>query len=302
MARIAQIIPYFGRWPEWIELYLYSCSRNQMMDFIIYTDCQTESLPEYDNVKIVKTTISEYERLVSMRLGIDYKMASHYKLTDLKPFLGAIHEEELKDYDFWSFGDIDLCYGDLSSLINENNLRRYELITTHCYHIAGHLTVIRNNSYYRDICFKIADWRTKLIDNKHYSLDEGEWSQLVCLKLKWGRAMWKYLIRRLKVTDFFTFMDNYNKLFIRKQLLKEYYTSPAPNANEKWEYNLKNGNITDGNGRNLPYLHFLFFKKTPWLKTENHWHDNYYRLTENVDNYHKIEFSLEGINGIKVAQ
>lgn len=42
--KIAIIIPYFGRFPEWIDLFFYSCSCNQMIsdntrvDWFIFTD------------------------------------------------------------------------------------------------------------------------------------------------------------------------------------------------------------------------------------------------------------------------
>lgn len=38
MNQIAFIIPYFGKWPEWMDLYLYSCSRQKNIDFIFYTN------------------------------------------------------------------------------------------------------------------------------------------------------------------------------------------------------------------------------------------------------------------------
>ena len=33
-AKIAMIVPYFGKWPEWMDLYLYSCSKNPQVDFL----------------------------------------------------------------------------------------------------------------------------------------------------------------------------------------------------------------------------------------------------------------------------
>ena len=98
--KVAQVIPYFGKWPEWIELYMYSCGRNDMVDFIFYTDCE---IPEhnYPNTIFHKCSFEDYQHLVSERLNIEYKIKSAYKLTDLKPFLGAIHERELLGYDFY---------------------------------------------------------------------------------------------------------------------------------------------------------------------------------------------------------
>lgn len=194
--KIAQIIPYFGKWPEWIELYMYSCGRNRMIDFIFYTDCP---LPKHQYVNTIfrQCSFDDYKRLVSGRLGIDYRIASAYKLTDLKPFLGVVHEKELKDYDFWGFGDIDLVYGDLSMVVNEKTLTKYDLLTTHSYHIAGHFTLCRNNDYYRNLCFKLKDWQRGLVEDLHHGYDEAEWSDLVFPNLRWIKALYNKVIRRL---------------------------------------------------------------------------------------------------------
>lgn len=298
MASVAQIIPYFGKWPEWIDLYLYSCSRNPMIDFIIYTDCPADGLCLYPNVKIVRSTVGEYERLVSSRLGMDYRLVSPYKLTDLKPFLGAIHSAELEQYDFWSFGDIDLCYGDLSIVLNDANLRKYDLITTHCYHIAGHLTVVRNNDYYRNLCFKISDWQTKITDSKHYALDEGEWSQLVYPNIRYLRFAWSHFFKSLKLFSFFTFLNITNKLINRRQLFYEYNTSPAPKENEEWVYDVNRGRVFNPEGKELPYIHFLFFKKTQWHESEFYWKEDFYKLRNDFANTDKVIVSSKGIAAI----
>lgn len=266
-----------------------------MIDFIFYTDCDTSTLPEYENVSYKKISFKDYCALVGMRLNIKYNIKSPYKLTDLKPFLGAVHMAELEGYDFWSFGDLDLCYGDLSKVVNEASLSKYELITTHCYHIAGHMTIMANNEYYRNLCFKIDNWERRLIEDRHYAFDENEWSMLVYPRLYIGRFLWKYLVRRLKVTDFFSFLDKYNRMFNPNQLFREFYTSPAPQPDEKWIYDTQTGRVVDPKGRELPYIHFLFFKKTPWFDTDCYWGKDFYQLEKNVERYPAIEISLNGI-------
>lgn len=266
-----------------------------MIDFIFYTDCDISGFMTYDNVRFIRLSLAEYCDLVSKRLNIEYTISNPYKLTDLKPFLGSIHREEIREYEFWSFGDIDLCYGNLSMVINDSNLSKYDLLTTHCYHIAGHLTILKNNDYYNNLCFKINRWKDKIVEDKHYGLDENEWSKLVYPNLFIGRLLWKYLVKKLKITDFFSFLNKYNSIFNRKQLFWEYYTSPAPKPGQKWYYNLNNGIITDSKNQKLPYLHFLFFKKTPWLKTDNFWSEGFYQINNSIEKCSAIEISLDGI-------
>lgn len=304
--KVAQIIPYFGKWPEWIELYMYSCGHNPMVDFIFYTDCP---LPKhlYENTKFHQCSFGEYRELVGNRLGIDYNIKSAYKLTDLKPFLGVIHEEELKDYDFWGFGDIDLIYGDLSMLVNEKNLAKYDLLTTHNYHIAGHFTLCRNNDHYRNLCFKIKNWRQGLVENVHHGYDEAEWSNLAYPQLKWIHALHRKFLSKFGV-KLFTVLDILNKIIGGRRLFVEYFTSPNPapvNAvTQEWRYYPEVGvmqkiNDVGGVGNvEIPYLHFLFFKKTPWLETEYYWREGFYQLDADFEKYHSVLFDWQKIEGV----
>lgn len=291
--KVAQIIPYFGKWPEWIELYFYSCGRNSMVDFIFYTDCPLPKY-QYKNTIFHQCTYNDYCNLISKRLNIDYHCRMPYKLTDLKPFIGIIHEQELKDYDFWGMGDLDLVYGNLGMVINNANLDKYDVITTHNYHIAGHCCFCRNNRYYRNLCFKIQDWEQKITNEKAMSIDEGEWSDLVCPHIRTIRRIHNYLFKLFNI-HYFKVLDILNPILHPKVHLHEYWTSPQPKINEEWIYMCKENHITDPYLRELPYLHFLFFKKTPWLKVDLYWKKGFWTLNKPIESYSKILINIKGI-------
>lgn len=291
--KVAQVIPYFGKWPEWIELYFYSCGKNPMVDFIFYTDCP---LPKhlYSNTIFHQCSYKEYCSLISQKLNINFQCKNSYKLTDLKPFIGIIHELELKKYDFWGMGDLDLVYGNLGMIINDITLNKYDVITTHNYHIAGHCCFCRNNDYYRNLCFKIKNWKQKIISEKAMSIDEGEWSDLVCPHIKTIRRIYKYLCKPFKI-HYFQVLDILNPILHSKIHLHEYWTSPQPKIGEQWTYKCKDNYIIDFQQHKLPYLHFLFFKKTPWLKTNLYWKNNYFRINEAIEKYNEIIIDCESI-------
>ncbi len=303
--KVAQIIPYFGKWPEWIELYFYSCGQNPNIDFIIYTDCK---IPQYSyaNIKFITISFKNYCKLVECNLGVNYSIESSYKLTDLKPFIGYIHQEELRKYDFWGFGDLDLVYGDLSMIVNDKILERYELVTTHNYHIAGHFTICKNNEYWRTLCFKIKNWQKLLTDKQHYSLDENAWSGLVNPYIKYIHRIYQLLLRPFGI-HYFTALDLLNPIFTRKCLFREYWTSPHADPEngtaKEWVYDLKYHKIFDYRSRELPYLHFLFFKKTDWLDTQYYWKEGYWKINMGVQNnlpnysYKKIIFNHKEVKG-----
>ena len=303
--KIAQIIPYFGKWPEWINLYFYSCSQNPMMDFIYYTDCP---IPEkkYNNLFFHKCSFDEYKSFVSRRLGIDYRNVSPYKLTDLKPFLGLVHEQELRDYVFWAFGDIDLVYGNLSRWINEITLTKYDIITTHAYRIAGHFCIIRNNDYYRNLCLKIKDWQVGLCENRHYAYDELAWSQLVNTWEHFISRLYRYFLCNLGFSRDRVF-GVMNRLLYKKIYNQELLTTPYPQPvsyEEKtypltWEYDLRKGTILSPDGAILPYLHFMAFKKCQYVDTEQYWKEDFYNVDFPIEQYKSIHFNYKGVFGIK---
>lgn len=120
--KIAFIIPYFGRWPEWMPLYLYSCSRQKGIDFLFFTDCERPGRT-YPNTRFFPISFADYCQKVSSALAIGFRPSSPYKLCDLKPFYGLIHREELSGYDWWGFGDMDVVYGSIctSSFSNKQD-------------------------------------------------------------------------------------------------------------------------------------------------------------------------------------
>lgn len=112
-------------------------------------------------------------------------------------------------------GDLDLVYGNLSMIINDSNMDRYDVLTSHNYHIAAHCCFCRNNDYYRNLCFKIVDWKRKITNEKPISLDEGEWSDLVCPHIRTIRRIYKYLCSPFGI-HYFNVLDVLNPIFHKK--------------------------------------------------------------------------------------
>lgn len=279
MPKVAIIIPYFGEFPKWFNLYLFSCSKNPFIDFLFFTDCTP---PEriYANTKFHKISFEEYCLQISSTLGIKFFPNHAYKLCDVKPFYGYIHKKELISYDYWGFGDIDLIYGDLSILLNNRDLKRYDLITTHADRVAGHFTVIRKDSPYTEACFQIKDWKKKLESNQIFIVDEQDLTNLVHPFMRWLLKLYG-VIRRYTEIDLYSFLKYPNIItnLFTSHKLKEYYTTPRPKPNQVWKYDLSTNKIMDPFHRDLPYLHFLFFKKTSyWEENKNYWKDDFWQI------------------------
>ena len=297
--KVAIIIPYFGKFPVYFDLFLYSCSLNNGIDWIFFTDCEIP-IKVYPNTIFKQVSFKDYCKRVSDELNISFSPQTPYKLCDLKPFYGVIHKTELNGYDFWGFGDCDLIYGDLMSFFKEK-FERYNFITTHRARVAGHLTFVKNNSRYTTMCFKIPYWQDKLCDHKHHGLDEAEYTALVYPGYKFFARLFNYILNPLRIIKDETYFNLINALFcnrLTKVWFKEYYTTPLPSPEDI--YISKKNKVFRGNDCfELPYIHFLFFKKTPYVQTDKYWNDGYYKIS-NIERMiateREVMITLDGIS------
>lgn len=281
--RIALIMPYFGKWPEWIDLFFYSCGKNTFIDFHVFTDCvKPHYLPH--NVFYNIVSWDEYCAKVSRVLKLDFR-SSHksYKLCDLRPFYGLIHEDIIQYYDFWGYGDIDLCYGNLRRWINDCVLQKYDVISSHANRLSGHFCLVRNNDELRNAAFKFHNWSQRLQDEKVYGFDEYDFTEYFIPNIKWVHRLHRYVGKLLGIGHYKFFSLMIPLFTMNKRMhFKEMNTSPAPQAHEEWKYDIKKGEIYAPNGKSLPYLHFLFFKKTPFYDATIYWKDDYWRVSSEV--------------------
>lgn len=255
---ICFIIPYFGRWPFWMPLFLESCRTNPDIDWLLFSDCgEPEGLPA--NVRVEPVTYADYCSLVSDRLGISFSPVNPYKLCDLKPALGFIHQEQLRGYDFWAFGDLDLIYGRLRRYFTDERLARYDLFSTHARRVSGHLCLIRNTDVMRQLFMRMPHWQERLGDQEHHALDEGAFSRL-------------FLWRKNFPKPLFNLVGRFNPLRRRSEFIEAFST---PSGCIPWidggfhfphRWFWRDGCLTndqDGD-RQFPYFHFAIWKRGEW--------------------------------------
>lgn len=132
------IIPYFGRMPDYFNLWLKSAESNPDYNFFIYTDLDLKVKTD-SNVKIKKMSFVELKRRIKNLFGNDIKLKNPYKLCDYRPAYGMIFQDDIKDFDFWGFCDIDLIFGDLNKFIPRNVFEEYDKIFYH-----GHFCLMKN--------------------------------------------------------------------------------------------------------------------------------------------------------------
>lgn len=305
MNKIALIIPYFTAYPPiWLNLNFYSCSKQSNIDFIYFTDCDEiiHLASKYSNIICHKISFEDYCNNVSNRLGLAFHPQHAYKLCDLKPFYGFIHEDILKQYDFWGYGDNDLVYGNLEVLTSDNMLSSYDVITTMSERIAGHFAIFRNNEKYRTLGFKCPQWKEHLLLSEHVGFDESDWVRLVLPEKRILTAIYKSLFKPFM--SYGKWVEMTYRLYSNKwnrKFTKEMFTTPIPKDGDVWTYDNKTGKIIAPDGRELPYLHFLFFKKTKYLETDKYWKNDFWKI-DNVGDCSEITdiyFSVNEVNDKK---
>jgi len=305
MNKIALIIPYFTAYPPiWLNLNFYTCSKQSNIDFVYFTDCDEiiYLASKYSNIICHKISFEDYCNNVSNRLGLAFHPQHAYKLCDLKPFYGFIHEDILKQYDFWGYGDNDLVYGNLEVLTSDNMLSSYDVITTMSERIAGHFAIFRNNEKYRTLGFKCPQWKEHLLLNEHVGFDESDWVRLVLPEKRIYTAIYKSLFKPFM--SYGKWVEMTYRLYSNKwnrKFTKEMFTTPIPKDGDVWTYDNKTGKIIAPDGRELPYLHFLFFKKTKYLETDKYWKNDFWKIDKRIDfsKIKTISFSLNSVQSDK---
>lgn len=145
MKTVCMIIPYFGKLPNYFNLWLESVKYNKDFDFYLITDDRTK----YEYPQNVRLSYATFEQLKNRIQGLyDFKinLKNPYKLCDFRPAYGEIFEEEIKDYDFWGYCDIDLIFGDIKKFVTNDILEQFDKINLH-----GHFSLYKNNEECRKL-------------------------------------------------------------------------------------------------------------------------------------------------------
>lgn len=299
MTSIAIIIPYFGKWPVWHELFYASCRHNSSIDFHLFTDLPIPSIAEEsNNIFFHHISFSDYCSMSSDRLNIDFHPYNPYKLCDLRPFYGYIHQDILKDYGFWGYGDIDLVWGDIRHFYNDEILQRYDVLSTHADRLSGHLTLVRNTKRYLELPFMFPKWKELLSSPNNHAVDEITFTRKL---YPMAQLMWKvhhHVFFRFRFQDewksYNKFCNCFNLMFKPTRIyLKEQYTTPwfteadacNPDIIKQWLWIYSNGHIIDQHTNNeMIYLHFLSLKKI--------WKDSFYNVNREATT---VQIDLNGI-------
>ena len=139
MKKCCFIVAYFGKLPNYFQLFLKTCSYNKNFNWLLFTDDNTDF--DYpDNVEKIQISFEELHEIVQSKFDFHIKLDKAYKLCDFKPAYGYIFEEYISDYMFWGHCDIDTLMGNLDNFITDDILSKYDKIFA-----LGHMVLYKNS-------------------------------------------------------------------------------------------------------------------------------------------------------------
>lgn len=136
--KCAFILPYFGTFKNYFQLFLNSFSKNSDYDLLIFTD-NTEKYNYPENVKIFPYSLAEFKKNATLKFEFDVTIDAPYKLCDYKPSYGFLFEDYITDYPYWGYCDCDLIFGNLNKILSPILKKDYDKIFA-----AGHMTIYKN--------------------------------------------------------------------------------------------------------------------------------------------------------------
>lgn len=148
MKDICFVIPYFGKFNNYFQLFLNSCRPNNNCDWLIFTD--DKRIFDYpENVIVHYMEFCDLQEKIRSVFSFEISLVKPYKLCDYKSFYGLIFKDYLKNYRFWGHCDTDMIFGDIASFITQEDLNTYDKIG-----IVGHCTIYRNVLDINELCMK----------------------------------------------------------------------------------------------------------------------------------------------------
>lgn len=188
MTKIGIVIPYFGKFPNYFDLFLKSCGKNPTIDWLIFSDIETP----YDypaNVRRIHMTFPELKAMFQSKFDFPIALENPYKLCDYKVMTGYLFSEYLQGYDYWGYSDVDMLFGDIRKFLPDEKVLAYDKVG----HL-GHLTLYRNtpevNTAFMQPIGGKEVYRTILSSDAHFSFTEWYGTNINDLFVDQKRTIW----------------------------------------------------------------------------------------------------------------
>lgn len=264
-SRIFLSMPYYGKFPNYFQLYLDSIGKNRdVLTILIITDIDTSSYTIPDNVKVLTMTFDDVRERAKQMLQTMFDRSAEakelittpYKLVDFKVTFPIMFEDHLRiqgatEKDYVGWGDCDLIYGKLSNFLDLGN--SYDLLGG--YH--GHFTAIRNDSLHTLFFKEVPNFANLCVDNSRVHITD----EIACRSTitKFQKNGWKTFYTNAYFCDIVPPMFFHLFRPDHKQRSRNFFDVYNAQKDIKYGWSHPDGTLTvyyeDGTLRDVLYCH-----------------------------------------------
>lgn len=254
--KICFIVPYYGTFPSYFQLFLNSV-KNQPFDLLFFTDL---SIPKNAPDNVFSNIISwpEIKNLFQKGLNVPVAIENPYKLVDFKPTYGLIFQDFIGEYQFWGTIDIDTVMGNFAHFITPEKLSNIDFFSGISSYVSGALFFIRNNTYYNTLFKKSRDWENVFTNKRVFGFDE-------C-----GGNYFKQLQAGANIFELNTRVQSFTEIVIlaEKEGLRTYFSNYILEPKGTIPVKIDHDGIFY-NKKEYLLIHFIYFKATYYFYTRN---------------------------------
>ena len=160
--------------PQWLDIFLLSCSKNVSIDWLLFTNYKVE-VDKFENINHEYITPKRFEKIVKTEIDItpDFTHSDgYYKLCDFRPTYGVIFKEYIKKYDYWGHCDTDQIFGNIINNLNDKEILNYDIISSRKNVTSGHFTLYKNTHHINTLFTKCKKWKYILTQPDLHAFDE----------------------------------------------------------------------------------------------------------------------------------
>lgn len=241
-----------------------SCGRNRGLSWLIYADNEYNGVLPI-NVVVRQISWSGFKERASDALKIRIDVSTTYSVCNLRPMFGVIFRDEIMGYDFFGWCDLDIIWGDILSIYNDDVFEA-NVVSSDATITSGHFLLLKNEPWLRDAYLLIDGWRQTLANNSpcewRDSLDEAKLSQIFSPDRRFRRRAGAEAIPPRYFDNNF-FRQQYATPFTPQRWHDGRLDHP-----EVWFW--RNGRIFNERDRERQflYLHLMNFRAQRWINVD----------------------------------
>ena len=174
--RAMVLIAHFGRLPEWFEVWLHTAKLNPGVDFHVVQETIAGSRD--GNVFFHRMSLADFNRM-PLLVAERCEIKTPYKFCDYRPLIAELFPQITSSYEYWGWGDLDVIYGDILSVIGTSFDQKFDYVSTGWQGESGPLGFLRNRREVNSLWRALPDVHSKLNDAKYVRIDERQFVSLL---------------------------------------------------------------------------------------------------------------------------